>query len=618
MTLKKYLWEKAKKGSFTIEAACVMSLILVAVMGILYLCFFVHNRAWLTAAACESALTGSMEGNREGGNTGAAAGKRSQELGDIGFFGAENLKTQIKDGKEVTVSYTADTISGFGGFSWKLRAEGKSRVIDPVGWIRKIKAAEDIFFRCRRKVMRAEYKRDVSHNYLILQEEKAVDTSSYQVRMLTGNVIPSILKCHLQNLDGEVLFYYDITSKQSIATLFEDKKFRSQDIQSILEGFVKVMEELAEFLMNTDQLVLQPEYIYMDAERKKVYFCCLPGYQKEIQGQLRGLTEYILPKLDHEDNQAVMLGYGIYRKALEPGFQLEVIKEAIYQKEDEADKNAAAQKEDKYQEMLSEKQENEIIDSVIPDEQKKEEIKNRKKEKRIPWNWILCCGAGGAAALAVLAAGFWGVIPKLPIEIVLGIGIMALGAGAFTAWITEKKKRKQEQTAQWHNKIKQETDSSPVSGQVRKEENIKKDPETIREERKAETSITGELFGTKKKEEDSQEEICGETVVLSAGQKKGPAALISREPGELATIYLEQELTVVGKLANASDAVIPMPTVSRMHARIRKREDEYYLADLNSRNGTAVNGRMLKGDEEYQLQDEDQVDFAQARYIFIK
>ena len=145
MTLKKYLWEKAKKGSFTIEAACVMSLILVAVMGILYLCFFVHNRAWLTAAACESALTGSMEGNREGGNTGEAAGKRSQELGDIGFFGAENLKTQIKDGKEVTVSYTADTISGFGGYSWKLRAEGKSRVIDPVGWIRKIKAAEDIF-----------------------------------------------------------------------------------------------------------------------------------------------------------------------------------------------------------------------------------------------------------------------------------------------------------------------------------------------------------------------------------------------------------------------------------------------------------------------------------------
>ena len=38
--------------------------------------------------------------------------------------------------------------------------------------------------------MYAEYKRDVSHNYLILREEEKVNTASYQVRMLTGNVIP--------------------------------------------------------------------------------------------------------------------------------------------------------------------------------------------------------------------------------------------------------------------------------------------------------------------------------------------------------------------------------------------------------------------------------------------
>ena len=50
---------------------------------------------------------------------------------------------------------------------------------------------------------------------------------------------------------------------------------------------------------------------------------------------------------------------------------------------------------------------------------------------------------------------------------------------------------------------------------------------------------------------------------------------------------------------------------------MRQREGEYYLADLNSRNGTAVNGTMLKGGEEYLLQDEDQVDFAQARYVFV-
>ena len=110
----------------------------------------------------------------------------------------------------------------------------------------------------------------------------------------------------------------------------------------------------------------------------------------------------------------------------------------------------------------------------------------------------------------------------------------------------------------------------------------------------------------------------GETVVLSAGQLSGTASLVSREPGELPTVYLERELTVIGKLEQASDVVISLPTVSRVHARIRKTGENYYLADLNSRNGTSVNGRMLGAEEEYFLQDEDQVDFAQARYVFLR
>lgn len=71
-------------------------------------------------------------------------------------------------------------------------------------------------------------------------------------------------------------------------------------------------------------------------------------------------------------------------------------------------------------------------------------------------------------------------------------------------------------------------------------------------------------------------------------------------------------------METASDAVIDMPTVSRMHAKIRKRDNRYYLSDLNSKNGTTVNGKLLKTGEEYELKNEDEVDFAQARYIFLK
>lgn len=134
-----------KKGSMTVEIACLMSLILLVLMGLLYLCFFVHNRAWLTAAAYESAVSGSLEGVKKEGKVYENACMRSEMLGSNGFFGAENLCTQTNVGKEVQVTYDLDTISTYGNFNWHLRAEGTSEIIRPVGWIRKIRAVKAVF-----------------------------------------------------------------------------------------------------------------------------------------------------------------------------------------------------------------------------------------------------------------------------------------------------------------------------------------------------------------------------------------------------------------------------------------------------------------------------------------
>lgn len=116
--------------------------------------------------------------------------------------------------------------------------------------------------------MFAEYKRDVSHNYLILHGDETINTTSYQVRILTGNTMSSILKCRMQGLDGTWLFYYDITSKQSLASFYEQRKLQGEDLEMILKGFLHVIEEMAEFLLNTEQLVLCPEYIFLDVRRK--------------------------------------------------------------------------------------------------------------------------------------------------------------------------------------------------------------------------------------------------------------------------------------------------------------------------------------------------------------
>ena len=486
--------------------------------------------------------------------------------------------------------------------------------------------------------MYAEYKRDVSHNYLILREEEKVNTASYQVRMLTGNVIPSILKCRLQGLDGNLLFYYDITSRQSLASFYEQRKFHRKDLHMLFGGFIRVMEEMAEFLMNTDQLLLCPEYIFLDIEKREVKFCCLPDYHHPIQEQFRELTEYLLPRLDHEDPQAVSMGYGVYRKAMETGFQLEHIKEAIYQNREVTGKNDnkdSAQKQgqkppennldgaDNFGEKIQEKADVlHLLETDVENKTSKRKKDKKKEESDFQkssneWTGALLCVLTAVVLIILLIFRYLGYLPGIPAEAIFGGAIILLALAAFLSWTAEKKKQKKQMSAEWRKKVKRELDDTYESSSEkrRKERNSEDLYEADSVQEKMPEWGDGKY---KMPEQTGETENYGETVVLSAGQTEGPASLVSREPGELATIYLDRDLMVIGKMENAADAVIYLPTVSRIHAKIRKADDEYYLSDLNSRNGTSVNGRLLKTGEEYQLQDEDQVEFAQARYIFLK
>ena len=461
--------------------------------------------------------------------------------------------------------------------------------------------------------MKSEYKRDMNHNYLILTGEEAIDTNSYQVRMIVANAVPDLLQCRIQGIDGKFMVYYDVTSRHSMTALFEEKKIGMEELQVILGGFVQVMEAMSEYLLNPCQLILEPEYIYLDAEKQNVRFCYLPGFHSEIQKQFQNLAEYILPKLNHEDGKAVMLGYGVYRRALEDSFHLEYIKEELYKvKNGKASDFAAYEKKkpfkqaEKSQEEHKEQEElwqmenwnREDLDGV---EKKKKDSKPNNREVKKENRDRLWKTAGFLLALLILlgitagmAAGY---LPRVSTGVFLSVilGLMVIGMLSYILMkkIPEKKQNPHEET----DRIRDF-----------QEKNIYEIPQ----EKEKQPEI--------KEHEVSEEntECFGETVVLSAGITKGPATLVSHEPGELATIYLDRDITVIGKLETAADAVINMPTVSRIHAKIRKRDGEYYLTDLNSRNGTSVNGQILKNGEDRLLEDEDEVDFAQARYIFLK
>lgn len=457
--------------------------------------------------------------------------------------------------------------------------------------------------------MRAEYKRDMNHNYLILYGEDEINTDSYQVRMLVGNVIPSLLKCRIQGMDGRFLVYFDITSKQALSVLYEEKKMGVEDLRLIFGGFVKAMEDAAEYLMNPGQFIISPEYIYTDIEKQEIYFCMMPGYEKDIKEQFQFLTEYILPKIDHQDQDAVILGYGVYKRAMEDSFHLEHIKEELYKTQGQQGTTTT-----KAEQMKTESEQRQESEDFNPEEEgfweneeiNQEFVRDGEKSKRLSLPQktgvivlaaILLCG--------IAATTLMGYLPYLETGTILGIIIVLVACVMLFVYVSKIKKKP---GALRQGREEERDKPKGITGKVPTDQTDQ-----------SQNTIQSVVKSTNKPVVKSSQLHAdyGETVVLSAGAVFGPASLVSKEPGELATIYINEDLTVIGKLETACDAVISLPTVSRIHAKIRKKEDAYYLTDMNSRNGTAVNGRLLLPDEEYQLEPEDEVDFAQARYIFL-
>lgn len=90
-------------------------------------------------------------------------------------------------------------------------------------------------------------------------------------------------------------------------------------------------------------------------------------------------------------------------------------------------------------------------------------------------------------------------------------------------------------------------------------------------------------------------------------QQEFPAIVILS--GELASQnwILDQEEMILGR-DDSADIVVPDRKISRQHVVFKRKGDKYIIEDMNSRNGTWVNGNRLEGI--MQLSDGDEIHIA--------
>ena len=478
--------------------------------------------------------------------------------------------------------------------------------------------------------MELRYQRDLYRVEVCCDTEHEEAFFGYPLQMCFRNKIPGILPCHGQTADGKLSICWDVTSRHTIPQIIGEGSLSVELLQRVLKALQETMQNLERFLIPCEYLVLEPDCIYLEAEKDGIDFLCDFGQKQSFHTTLLTFGEYVLEHMDHRNQEAMHLGYGLYRLAVEDTFDREAFERLLRESGTKPEITAYAEvyRDEKPRVLSAEDlplQRPGANEDISEAEESKEQRLRREalqsffaenEEETVGILWAkkgsLLCGLGIILGLVLMegVVYFRNGRHLSPGWLLAGAAVLVMALGAlavmeiFSRWrqraggnkttekkkITEKKKnavpKANKDTAIWQSKEPQEM--------LLKKHSLEE----------------------KGVQEETIRQVSEETMILSnfmVSSKEKPAVLACEDGQEYA---LKGEHWLIGKHRTEVDICLDRPTVSRLHARIFCRDGEYYLEDLNSRNGTRLNGNLLDGGQARHLEREDEICFADVRCVF--
>lgn len=412
--------------------------------------------------------------------------------------------------------------------------------------------------------LKTEYKRDMKNNYMLIsfEDESDIkpDTKQYEFKMLENNYIAGLMKLKLCKEGEKEVFYYDITSKRSLSDIYKDKGIGMEDVKKIIFGIMKTISNMERFLLESKGLLLNIDYIYADPKSLDPVFCYLP-YAKEISdNKLSYMFEQLLSRFDQNDREGFEQVYRLYQESCKDSCVLNDLVNImnIYNKNTEKATILKVSDADGTKEDMYEYDKEEIFENKKKDKAKSFSIKSLFKIKK------------------------------------------------------EKNKRSQ--------------NKAPIPDSERSYKTSQKEEkngyEDVDEECDKEKDEWMELFNTKtceKSRETYEDMPYTHTLLLSEDTDKEVRYILISKDKSTEDIKLPYFPFIIGKQERICDHILKNDKVSRLHLRIDKdREEEFSVRDLNSLNGTKLDGRLLDNEETAKLIIGNEIEIADLKYVFSK
>lgn len=487
---------------------------------------------------------------------------------------------------------------------------------------------------------------------MVLEAEESKN-ETYAVRMLAENKIQGLLPFHEKQMDGKKRYYYDITSKQPLSRILEYRNLSGRELERLISDLMFALRQIERFFLDEGCLDLEPEVIYVEPDSFKSYFCLVPGKSGDFAKGFCGLSQCLLDHADHRDGDAVVLAFSVFKECRKDNFGIEDIEKCLRKREERTGGGGDETDKEKWRGIRSEKDEglrmglgNGTDGESAPvsrnrvGEEKKAKLgermaeekgeRYRQKENEMEQIWdrkgeeqekrdgkgkihSMSGGRGalegsrflragvyiipvlGMALIPLVSFWLWGLEGVLQYKWILGAAELLLGTILFILAVGGK------QDGLPENREECQKDREPW--------------EVYFSEEKGERAENEEPFRTdaREKHDDGPEEM--QTILLTARPIEQECRKLVAVNGDI-EISLGYFPFIIGKSRGMADFCLNEPGVSRLHIKIEGNDGGYFVTDLNSTNGTRINGELLEANETRSLPIGSELEIASRKFRF--
>lgn len=160
---------------------------------------------------------------------------------------------------------------------------------------------------------------------MVVEKVQAFSERDYMVKMLFRNRIPQLLPAESENLNGQINLLYDISSKQALFKLFETGKMSFEQVRNLIFALRFLLRTLEEYLLDENNIILKKECIFTDPEGENYEFCYFPYYRGNLALELKELFSVLFSLIDYEDEKAVRLVQEVHKEMQRDNFTIDTL-----------------------------------------------------------------------------------------------------------------------------------------------------------------------------------------------------------------------------------------------------------------------------------------------------